>query len=138
MHDVIEHLKNPNETLKIISSLIKKGGMLVIKAPIDRNALPFKLDKSYLQILKKIRTFNKPPYHLYDFSPKTIILMVKNIGFKIFKMEIFPSHPCKRLMPIDASKLEIIVLRIILYLNYFLTTCFGIYGHRITLYAKKP
>jgi SAM-dependent methyltransferase len=74
LNNSLEHLFSPLKTLKVISKVIKKGGIVVITVP-NVNSLG-------LRIFGKKWYALQPPRHLYHFSPETLAKMLANAGFK--------------------------------------------------------
>ncbi|MBR9705525.1 class I SAM-dependent methyltransferase [Candidatus Pacearchaeota archaeon] len=81
MWQVIEHLHNPNETLKKINHLLKKDGNLVIST--------LNMESSEAKFFKKHWFHLDIPRHLYFFSPKTLKKLLQKNGFKIIKIKHF-------------------------------------------------
>lgn len=74
MWDVIEHLPNPQETMRLIKRLIKKNGIVAIGTP--------NIDSIFARIMGA-----KCPFlirmHLVIYSPKTLRKLFENNGFKV-------------------------------------------------------
>jgi 2-polyprenyl-3-methyl-5-hydroxy-6-metoxy-1,4-benzoquinol methylase len=85
LHHVFEHLKDPISYLKIISSILTKGGILFIVIPNIKSLssiLKFRLEK--LQIRKKnIAKYYDTSHHLFYFEPKTLSNLLQKHGYKI-------------------------------------------------------
>lgn len=79
--DVIEHLEDPKQTIKLSHSFLKKDGLLAITTG-DVSSFFAKLQGSNWHL------FN-PPQHLSYFSPSTIRKLLKESGFKNIKV----THP---------------------------------------------
>jgi SAM-dependent methyltransferase len=78
LYDVIEHLENPIKTLNLLSSLLKKKGIIVIYTP-NKNSLAF----DYLRENSNLCT---APYHLTYFTPASFnFLNIKNIKIVYLK-----------------------------------------------------
>lgn len=77
LFEVIEHLFNPLETLIEIHRILKDDGMLIIQTA--------NMDSFRAKILKP-RDYYFLPVHLYYFTKKTMIKMLKKAGFKNFKI----------------------------------------------------
>jgi len=97
LSDLLEHEPAPTAFLTIIQGLLKPDGVVAIKVPVYVNSfyyqiikiLPWswtlgKLDIKLLQALKVSRRGPKfPPYHLYEYSPKTLARLLDKCGLKI-------------------------------------------------------
>lgn len=97
LSDLLEHEPEPNKFLNEVKRLLKKDGVVAIKVPVYVNSfyyrivrmLPWswtlgKLDARLLQALKVSHHGPKfPPYHLYEYSPKTLSRLLENCGFKV-------------------------------------------------------
>lgn len=100
---VLEHLPNPLSALKKILTMLKLGGIIVIRVPhttpIVRLLSVFKVKNNLYDI----------PYHLYDFSPKIITLLLKKAGYSLIQVKPgSPTLPVKffeRLISITSGNL---------------------------------
>jgi 2-polyprenyl-3-methyl-5-hydroxy-6-metoxy-1,4-benzoquinol methylase len=75
MLDVLEHLNEPNEAIKIVSSLLIPAGTLVIKIPNIKSLRARIEGKKWRQI--------KPPEHLQYFSKTSIEYLLMKHNLKI-------------------------------------------------------
>ncbi len=82
---VLEHLANPLSTLKKVLKMLKPGGVIVIRVPCTTSIVRI------LSVFKVKNNLYDIPYHLYDFSPKTISLLLKKAGFSLIKVK--PGSP---------------------------------------------
>lgn len=85
MFYVLEHLLDPISALKKAWDLLKTGGMLVIRVP---HTTPI------IKLLKVFHIQNNLydlPFHIYDYSPKTLRELLKKAGFTDVK--VFTGHP---------------------------------------------
>jgi len=94
--DLLEHEPEPIRFLLEVKRLMKQDGIVVIKVPIYVNSfyyrflrhLPWswtlgRLDARLLQALKVWDQGPKfPPYHLYEYSPRTLSALLKKCGLK--------------------------------------------------------
>jgi SAM-dependent methyltransferase len=82
--DVLEHLREPRETLQSVHRVLKSGGALVIRVPNT----PFQLLKARLQRLRQGREFTTmaAPLHLNHFDSRHLRWAVENAGFKVLSM----------------------------------------------------
>lgn len=72
---VLEHLPDPLNTLMEIRRILKPDGLLVLRIP---HTTPIVRILSFLGIKNNLYD---PPFHLNDFSPKTIKAILKKAGF---------------------------------------------------------
>lgn len=84
MGDLIEHLPKPVEAINKIKDIMKKEGQLIIVTP--------NLDCFWAKTtLKASRWFSlpwpvlTPPYHIFQFSEKNLIMFMENNGFFLEK-----------------------------------------------------
>jgi SAM-dependent methyltransferase len=84
---VLEHLTDPLAALKKIFLLLKPGGFLVIRVPHTTPIVRF------LSVFRINNKLYDSPFHLYDFSRETIIILLKKTGFS--SIEIVPGSPTR-------------------------------------------
>lgn len=77
--DVLEHLKDPGEYLKIANNLLESGGILFINT--------VNIQSTWAKLLGKRWHLIVPPEHLFYFSPKSLKMLLENAGFKILSMK---------------------------------------------------
>lgn len=82
---VLEHLADPFTTLKKIFQMMKPQGVLILRVPHTTPIVQF------LSFFKLNVNLYDVPYHLYDFSPKTISLLLKKSGFSTVR--VIPGSP---------------------------------------------
>jgi SAM-dependent methyltransferase len=75
MLDVIEHLQNPAEVLKMLYASLSRRGLLMISTGDWASALA--------RIMKKHWRLMTPPQHLFFFSRKTLIDLLSKAGFRV-------------------------------------------------------
>jgi len=77
MWDILEHLDNPIEYMKIINKILKPGGRLVINT-IDRGSLWARFwGREWNMII--------PPEHLFYYSRQNLKILLERTGFKIIE-----------------------------------------------------
>ncbi|OGY22864.1 MAG: hypothetical protein A2172_02900 [Candidatus Woykebacteria bacterium RBG_13_40_15] len=79
MYDVLEHTRNPIESLKEIHKLLKPGGLLVLNLP-NFGSFMSKLRKEHWLKLD-------PPQHLFHFDKGSIGRLLNNLSFNIVKVK---------------------------------------------------
>ncbi len=77
MWDVLEHLKEPEKTLKEINRILRKNGVLIIET-LNTNTL-------CNRVYRENWPLYYPPYHIYYFNNKMIRNILNHSGFKIIK-----------------------------------------------------
>lgn len=79
MFDVIEHVPDPLGDLKKAWDLLAPGGTIVLSTPNIDGLFP----RASLPIAKKLDYWPhpEPPYHLYQFSARTLGAMLEQAGF---------------------------------------------------------
>lgn len=85
LHQVLEHLKNPNEYLEKIYSLIKNNGYIFIAVP-NISSLSSKIKFSFEKLglrRKNIGKYYDTNHHVLYFEPKTLNKLLENHGFKV-------------------------------------------------------
>jgi len=81
MFDVLEHLIDPVNQMKIINKKIKKGGYVICYSP-NIYSIAFEL-------MKKDQNQVYPFEHLFFFAKKTLEILAKKTNFKIISYETF-------------------------------------------------
>jgi 2-polyprenyl-3-methyl-5-hydroxy-6-metoxy-1,4-benzoquinol methylase len=79
MWDVIEHVKDPDKYIDIISNIIRPGGLMILSTG-NIESIMFKVQKKKWHLLI-------PPKHLFYFSPKTISMLLNKYGFRVLNIE---------------------------------------------------
>lgn len=77
--EVIEHINNPIEEIRLFHRFVRKGGLVYITTP-NFNAIERYLLKEKYNIICY-------PEHLCYYTPKTINTLMVNCGFKKFKLK---------------------------------------------------
>ena len=135
MGDVLEHFTNPTAAMKLVHRILKPGGAAYIQVPGTLNLLSSKLALLAYRILGTQKTMTIPPYHLTEFSAKTIDAMCLHAGFSNIHIEQHIKHPST--IPLRGKWYENVVKKWLQYPNYYLTKWFGIAGDRIHITAYK-
>jgi SAM-dependent methyltransferase len=74
----LEHIYNPNETLQEVNRVLKPGGKFLIGVP--------NYDGLMAGIFKDYWWYLCPPVHTFNYSVKTLSLMLEKNGFKVEKV----------------------------------------------------
>lgn len=86
--DIIEHVKYPESFLKECFRILKKNGIIIISTPNTNSLFP-KMTKCVYEKFGLMWSHPTPPYHLFDFSDKNLILLLKKNGLKIERITYF-------------------------------------------------
>lgn len=135
MGDVLEHFTNPTDAMVLTHKILKPGGVAIIHLPGTLNLLSSKLAFMIYKLVGSKKTMTIPPYHLTEFSAKTIRNMCKITGFSRIEIKQEVKHPST--IPLRGTFLENMVKKGMQYPNYYLTKWFGIDGDRILVKAYK-
>lgn len=90
MWQVIEHLKDPMQTLGKIRTLLKNEGVLILET---RNYKGFDA-----RVLKEKWNGWSLPYHLWHFDPHSFSRMIEKSGYKIIKIKLNHSMYVKNII----------------------------------------
>lgn len=135
MGDVLEHFTNPTEAMIAVNRILKPGGVALIQVPGTLNLISSKVALALFRVLGTQKTMTLPPYHLTEFSAKTVRELCKRTHFSRVKIEQHIKHP--KTIPLRGSFIENIAKKYMQYPNYYLTKWFGVAGDRIHIEAYK-
>jgi 2-polyprenyl-3-methyl-5-hydroxy-6-metoxy-1,4-benzoquinol methylase len=92
--EIIEHVNNPREFIGQCSSFLQEGGLIGITTPnID---CPWSKATFWLWKNFKIPWSSvTPPYHLFQFNPSNLDLLMEQLGFACVKEEFLRIPPLK-------------------------------------------
>jgi 2-polyprenyl-3-methyl-5-hydroxy-6-metoxy-1,4-benzoquinol methylase len=129
MGDVLEHLIQPLEMLAKAHSMLKPSGIVALEVPSMFNSLTGRMATTGMRLLGRTKKMPLPPYHVNEFTPKTLRLMIERAGFReaIIIQRIKPPSA----ITLRGSGFEKTVKKILHYPNYGLTKSLGIFGDRL-------
>jgi len=82
---VLEHLYNPDETIKEIARILRPGGALFLDVP-NEEGLYFRVGNLYQKLKRRDWVVNLaptfPPFHVFGFSPKSLRALLSKHGFR--------------------------------------------------------
>lgn len=131
MRHSIEHLKNPQKTLKLVFKLLKPGGVVCVATPnsFGLHAKIFGKDWPHLSL----------PYHLHFFSQSSLKNLLTSVGFEILeqKTEELTNYDLLKLLLFklgiksgkSPTKISFFINQILAKLNL---------GEGLVIIAKKP
>lgn len=79
MFDIIEHVLNPDETIKEVYRILKRSGLLVLTTP--------DISSWHAKIMGRKWGLITPLEHLWYYSPKTITLTLEKNNFNVMKIK---------------------------------------------------
>jgi len=89
---VLEHLYNPDETIREISLILRPGGALFLDVP-NEHGLYFQLGNLYLKLRKRDWVVNLAPtfspFHVFGFGSKSLRRLLSKYGFEIAKWQVY-------------------------------------------------
>jgi len=92
---VIEHLYDPNETIREISRILKPGGVLFVDAP-NESGLYFQLGNFYQKLRGRDWVVNLAPtfspFHVLGFSPSSLRKLLSKHDLKIVQFRVYGGH----------------------------------------------
>lgn len=108
MFDVIEHIQEPAELLKHISSILNPGGIVALTTP-DASVISRTGTVADEKFLKSWKHY-KPKEHLFLYTEDSLEILLKNTGFSILhwgreESDIRPGNPNGDILTCVASKL---------------------------------
>ncbi len=84
--DVLEHLPRPLESLAVVRAALRPGGILAVAVPSTLNLVSGKLGLGLYRALGRFKTLRIPPYHLFEYTPRTLRLVLTHAGFEVIAL----------------------------------------------------
>jgi SAM-dependent methyltransferase len=81
--DVLEHLPRPREALTAVWCSLFPGGAVVVAVPSTLNLLSARLGMAAYRIRGRSKTLHLPPYHLFEYTPRSLRAMLERSGFRV-------------------------------------------------------
>jgi 2-polyprenyl-3-methyl-5-hydroxy-6-metoxy-1,4-benzoquinol methylase len=135
MGDVIEHLRSPSATVAKFAHILAPGGLLVLALPSTLNLPALRLGLGAYGALGKQRRMDIPPYHLYEFTPRTIRALLEKHGFKVIDLRNSVKKPSQ--IRLGGSPVEQVSKLVGQYPTYYLNRLTGDFGDRIFVVAQN-
>jgi SAM-dependent methyltransferase len=135
MGDVIEHLSDPVKTLQEIQRILSSGGLLVLDLPSQTNTLVSRIGFFLYGAVGKRVTASLPPYHLFEYRPRSIRFLLRRCGFEIVRLRQTIISP--REINLRGSLSERTGKMVFQYPNWFLTKLFHVCGDRMNVIARR-
>lgn len=135
MGDVIEHLRSPSATVAKFARLLEPGGLLVLALPSALNLPALRLGMQAYRALGRQRKMDILPYHLYEFTPRTIRALLEKHGFKVVELQNSVKKPSQ--IRLGGNPVEQVSKLIGQYPTYYLNRLTGGFGDRIFVTAQN-
>jgi SAM-dependent methyltransferase len=129
MGDVLEHLINPLEMLQKANEMLKATGVVAVEVPAMFNSIVGRGAITTYRALGTKKKMPMPPYHVNEFTPKTLKAMLKKAGYK--QSVIIQRIKRPDSITLRGAIFEKIAKRGLQYPNYFVTKAFGFWGDRL-------
>jgi SAM-dependent methyltransferase len=113
---VLEHLYDPNGTIKTISRILRKGGALFIDVP-NEQGLYFRVGNLYQKfngrdwVVNLAPTF--PPFHLFGFGKKSLCRLLKKHGLEPTKLRFYGGQSNLQSDASARGSLEVLASRLV-------------------------
>jgi SAM-dependent methyltransferase len=134
MGDVLEHLPHPLNALRAVRHWLRPDSILVIAVPSTLNLLSARIGMALYRRLRRFKTLRIPPYHLFEYTPRTLRLTLRTAGYEL--EELRQSTVPIGKMGLRGSRLENSA-KVILQLTAIVTTrLFNTWGDRLTAIAR--
>jgi 2-polyprenyl-3-methyl-5-hydroxy-6-metoxy-1,4-benzoquinol methylase len=135
MGDVIEHLGNPVAALREVHRILARGGVLAMELPSQTNSLYSRIGFLIYGVLGKSATVALPPYHLFEYRPRSLRYLLRETGFEVERLHQGIISPRK--VNVRGPIIQRLAKKFLQYPNWALTRGFGALGDRITVLATK-
>ena len=136
MGDVLEHVPDCRATLAEVARVLAPGGCLYLRGPITTHSLARRLALAVYGALGRSIVLREPPYHLWEFTPRTLTELARGVGLDIVstrQTKIAPGRGHGRKTPLQTAAMFAIDA-----VNQPLTSVFNVWGDRMTLIARRP
>lgn len=92
---VLEHLYNPNETIREIARILRPGGALFVDVP-NETGLYFRVGNAYQRLRGRDWTVNLAPtfepFHVFGFNPTSLRRLLSKHGFATIHWHVYAGH----------------------------------------------
>jgi SAM-dependent methyltransferase len=135
MGDVIEHLPHPVATLREIHRILAPEGLLVLALPSQTNTLFSRIGFFVYTLLGRSARVALPPYHLFEYRPRSLRFLLHRCGFQITKLDqdIIPPGQIN----LRGPAIQRLGKKLLHYPNALITRTFRLFGDRLTVFAEQ-
>lgn len=135
MGDVLEHVPDCRETVAEVARLLATGGHFFLRGPITTHSLARSLALAACGALRRPIVLREPPYHLWEFTPRSLRSLLEREGFDVVAIEqakIPPGRAHGRKSPVQRALMTALDA-----VNVPLTKVGNTRGDRIVLVARR-
>jgi len=135
MGDVLEHVPDCRDTLARVAALLAPGGHLFLRGPITTHSIARALALAAAGLARRPIVLREPPYHLWEFTPRTLADLAARAGLAVVRMEqakIAPGSAPGRKRGLARSFMAAIDA-----VNVPITRAFNVFGDRIVMVARR-
>ena len=129
MGDVLEHLIDPREMLQKAYRMLKPSGVAAVEVPSMFNSIVGRAAIMTYRASGTNKKMSMPPYHVNEFTPKTLTLMLQKAGFGSAVMIQRVKSPDS--IALRGTLFENAAKMVLQYPNYFITKSVGVLGDRL-------
>lgn len=129
MGDVLEHLIEPLEMLHKAHRMLKPSGVVAVEVPSMFNSIVGRAAILAYRASGTTKKMSMPPYHVNEFTPATMKLMLEKAGFGTAVAIQRVKRPDS--ISLRGTILEKAAKRALQYPNYLITKSAGILGDRL-------
>ncbi|MFH1144799.1 MAG: methyltransferase domain-containing protein [Candidatus Eisenbacteria bacterium] len=136
MGDVLEHLPEPHRSLAAVATWIRPGGSVAIAVPSTLSLLSAQIGLAMYGARKRFKTLRIPPYHLFEYTPRTLGAMIESAGLHVMKIRL-SAVPLSKMglrgtLVENAGKVTLQILA------HATAAVFNRGGDRLLVIARKP
>jgi predicted SAM-dependent methyltransferase len=132
--DVFEHFGQPTKVVKNMFAMLADGGIAVVIVPSTFNLFSTYFAILFYRITGKRKKFYDNPYHLFEYTPKTIT-SIFNKYFDDVQVVNRIKKPAE--LNMKGGGIEYTIKKMIHYINYPFTKLFNRNGDRLLVVARK-
>lgn len=135
MGDVLEHMPEPYDALVELNRVLAPGGVLGLSCPTNIGLLSSRAGLWVYGLLGREMKAPLPPYHLYEFTPRHIKMLLEKAGFHVLITDVDIIPPWR--IKLRGGLVERVMKAALHWPNYIITLVTGMMGDRVTIFARK-
>lgn len=134
--DVLEHVPDCRRVLNEVARVLAPGGLLYLRGPTTTNSLARALGLWVYAVAGRTVTLREPPYHLWEFRPRPLAWLIREVGLELVRLRQSKIPPGK---PHGVkTALQRLAMNTLDAINVPITNAFNVRGDRIVLVARRP